>query len=100
MVPWFNFATFDLIGDLVFGESFGALDKGEYVPWIANIVNGFKFARLMMIMRAYPIVGGPLLFLANHTPALHRQWKKHVAYTEDKTRRRLDADTDRHDIMR
>lgn len=29
MAKWFNFATFDIIGDLTFGESFGCLEKSE-----------------------------------------------------------------------
>ena len=28
MVKWYNFFTFDLIGDLAFGESFGSLNDG------------------------------------------------------------------------
>jgi hypothetical protein len=31
IVRWFNFTTFDLIGDLCFGESFDALKTEEYV---------------------------------------------------------------------
>ena len=27
---WFNYMTFDIIGELVFGESFGALENGVY----------------------------------------------------------------------
>lgn len=30
---WFNFTTFDLMGDLAFSESFRCLEKGEYNPW-------------------------------------------------------------------
>jgi cytochrome P450 len=29
MVSWFNFCTFDIIGDLSFGEPFGCLEEGE-----------------------------------------------------------------------
>lgn len=29
LVNWYNFTTFDIIGDLAFGESFGCLDKGN-----------------------------------------------------------------------
>ena len=28
MTRWYNFTTFDLIGDLAFGESFGCLPRG------------------------------------------------------------------------
>jgi cytochrome P450 len=29
MVSWFNFCTFDIIGDLSFGEPFGCLEEGK-----------------------------------------------------------------------
>lgn len=37
MIPWFNFLTFDIIGDLVFAESFGCIKKGGYHPWVSAI---------------------------------------------------------------
>ncbi|CAH0024953.1 unnamed protein product [Clonostachys rhizophaga] len=42
MVSWFNFATFDLIGDLAFGQSFGGLDNGNYHPWVKMIFENMK----------------------------------------------------------
>lgn len=30
MVSWFNYCTFDIIGDLSFGEPFGCLDEGTF----------------------------------------------------------------------
>ncbi|VUC36328.1 unnamed protein product [Clonostachys rosea] len=44
MVAWFNFATFDLIGDLAFGKPFGSLESGTYHPWVLNIFRGMKGA--------------------------------------------------------
>lgn len=37
VIPWFNFLTFNIIGDLVFAESFGCVEKGGYHPWVAAI---------------------------------------------------------------
>jgi cytochrome P450 len=31
MVNWLNFTTFDIIGDLAFGEPFGCLDQGLFL---------------------------------------------------------------------
>lgn len=33
IAAWYNFATFDIIGDLYFGESFGNLENGTYTEW-------------------------------------------------------------------
>jgi cytochrome P450 len=30
LVNWYNFTTFDIIGDLAFGEPFGCLDRGKF----------------------------------------------------------------------
>ncbi len=30
VVRWYNFATFDIIGELTFGEPFGSLSSGPY----------------------------------------------------------------------
>ncbi|KAK5155224.1 hypothetical protein LTS14_006179 [Recurvomyces mirabilis] len=37
LVSWLNFLTFDLVGDMCFGENFGCLDKGEYDPFVRAI---------------------------------------------------------------
>jgi hypothetical protein len=84
MVRWFNFTTCDLIGDLCFGESFDALRTEEYNSWIANIFKSLKFARLFHVMRAYPLIGMPILSLLALFPSLQRAKYKHVQYTKDK----------------
>ncbi|KAF6791999.1 cytochrome p450 [Colletotrichum musicola] len=37
MVSWYNWTTFDVIGDLAFGEPFGCLESAEYHPWVSVI---------------------------------------------------------------
>ncbi|KAH9238481.1 hypothetical protein K456DRAFT_1746559 [Colletotrichum gloeosporioides 23] len=37
MVSWYNWTTFDIIGDLAFGEPFGCLESSEYHPWVSVI---------------------------------------------------------------
>lgn len=44
MRHWFNFATFDIIADLAFGEPFGCLEKGETAPQVAFIEKGLATA--------------------------------------------------------
>ena len=43
MVSWYNWTTFDVIGDLVFGEPFGSLDRGDWDPWVAAINGSIRF---------------------------------------------------------
>ncbi len=42
MRTWYNWTTFDIIGDLAFGEPFDCLDKAEYNPWVSMIANSIK----------------------------------------------------------
>ncbi|KAF7943656.1 uncharacterized protein EAE97_005727 [Botrytis byssoidea] len=99
IVRFFNFTTFDLIGDLCFAESFDALRTQEYNSWIANIFKGLKFARLFRVMRAYPLLGIPILAMLALFSALQKARHRHIQYTQDKTARRLDTVTDRSDFM-
>jgi hypothetical protein len=100
IVRWLNFTTFDLIGDLCFGESFDALRDEEYNAWIANIWKGVKVSRYTRILRAYPVIGVPVIRLLMSLPGLGSARQKHVTYTKEKAERRMAAQTDRRDFMR
>lgn len=54
MVRWYNFTTFDIIGDLAFGESFGCLDASEYHFWVAVIFSHFRTAVWANFLRRIP----------------------------------------------
>jgi len=41
MVKWYNFFTFDVIGDLAFGESFGSLNDGMLCLFGVEVVGGW-----------------------------------------------------------
>jgi cytochrome P450 len=47
LMRWLNFTTFDIIGDLCFGESFDSLKNEDYNFWVANIFKGLKIARML-----------------------------------------------------
>ncbi|TVY84338.1 Cytochrome P450 monooxygenase aclL [Lachnellula suecica] len=49
IVRWYNYATFDILGDLAFGDSFGCLKADVLHPWITNVflsVKDITFARV------------------------------------------------------
>lgn len=84
---WFNFLTFDVIGDLTFGEPFGCVDEGRFHPWIA-----FIFSNLTNMMYAQMVATmGPLGNLLELL-APRRIWAEalsHAQATRDKVDRRL-----------
>lgn len=98
MAKWFNYATFDIIGDLTFGESFGCLENSAYHPWVATVFDNFKYALYQSMIDRFPTVS---LFLSiiimprDLKPKLYT----HSKFTVAKVRKRLDAITDRKDFM-
>ncbi|KAF3003269.1 hypothetical protein E8E14_003830 [Neopestalotiopsis sp. 37M] len=56
IVEWLNFTTFDIIGDLTFGESFGSLETSKYHPWVHNIFKGIKADAFLRACRNYPLL--------------------------------------------
>jgi cytochrome P450 len=42
LVDWLNFTTFDIIGDLAFGEPFGCLKDEAFHDWVALIFESIK----------------------------------------------------------
>ncbi|GKZ31010.1 hypothetical protein AbraIFM66950_010930 [Aspergillus brasiliensis] len=55
MVKWYNLTTFDIIGDLAFGESFGGLESSQYHYWVATIFQFIKFIPFVRLRDAYPM---------------------------------------------
>ncbi|TVY24378.1 Cytochrome P450 monooxygenase [Lachnellula hyalina] len=99
MVHWFNFTTFDLIGDLAFGEPFDVLKSEEYNFWIANVFQFIKFIGLQQILHDYPILDIPMLAIMTLFSRFRTAEEKHRRYTEEKASRRLDTQTNRRDYM-
>ncbi|RMZ70659.1 cytochrome p450 [Pyrenophora seminiperda CCB06] len=86
---YFNFFSFDVIGDLSFGESFGNLDRGAFHPWIATILDFFVAQHDMAhFRRAYPFLEalvGPLIkvfaakIILKHNTFMRTQITKRLA---------------------
>jgi len=99
LTKWYNFLTFDIIGDLCFGESFGATESGEYNPWMANLFSGVKYARFFAIASFYEPLWTMLTFLMKTVPYFERARGEHENYCRQRTQIRVDTKTDRKDFM-
>ena len=51
---WYTFATYDVVGDLAFGQSFGCLKKGIFDPAVASVQNSIKFGTVGQIIVRHP----------------------------------------------
>ncbi|KAL6859545.1 cytochrome P450 [Trichoderma novae-zelandiae] len=97
MVSRYNYTTFDIIGDLSFGEPFGCLENSEYHPWVALVFDSVKNVAIDGAFRRMPLLYSILVKL---TPkAMLNKLKQHNELSEQKVRKRLDMATDRKDFM-
>ena len=96
VLKWFNYTTFDIIGDLLWGSSFGCLDAVKYHPWI-QVIAQFKTAYFVGATKYYT----PLdTILAMITPTsamadLMQIWKT----TEEKIAQRIELGPSHQDMM-
>lgn len=98
LARWFNFLSFDIIGDLSFGESFGNLERMDYHPWISTILQFFDAQHVVAhFRRAYPLLESlvsPILRLfATKVIA------KHNEFMHSKVAKRLALETGRPDFI-
>ena len=94
---WYSFTTFDIIGDLSFGESFDCLKDAKYHPWVGMLVGQFKAATVGLAMQYYPL---SRWFMQNFIPQkLIDDVVKHAQFTDDKVRHRLNLKVDRPDFL-
>lgn len=91
MVNWLNFTTFDIIGDLAFGEPFGCLDKGAFHDWVALIYESVKVGALEQATRRFATAGSWLqTTILNLIPSeVRKRRRDHLAQSTEKVKRRL-----------
>ncbi|KAF2112717.1 cytochrome P450 [Lophiotrema nucula] len=95
--PWFNFTTFDIFGDLGFGESFNCLENSQYHPWISLLFQYVVGATYAASARFYPVIEFILMKLM--PPSLKKAQKDHYKQILDKVQRRFNWELQRPDIM-
>lgn len=95
MRHWFNFITFDVIGDMAFGEPFGCLEKGEVDDHVAFLEKGLQTAATQYFMKE--IGADRLTMWVAHRVARFR--KTLVEKTSAVLRRRMNLNMERPDFM-
>ncbi|KAF2228481.1 putative benzoate 4-monooxygenase cytochrome P450 [Viridothelium virens] len=99
MMAYYNFTTFDIIGDLTLGEPFGALESGEYHAWIRNVFESIKFLGVLRLAANYPAVGMLLKLLTIFKPSLGAKRAAHMEFTRLKIEKRLERESNRKDFL-
>ncbi len=102
VVRWYNFLTFDVIGDLSFGESFGCLERGDFHFWIHLIFDAVKAGAIEQASRRFATPGSWLQrrIQAACQGSLSKRRADHLTFSREKVMRRLqDSKSDRRDFI-
>ena len=97
MVPWYNFTTFDIIGDLVFGESFGCLEESKYHFWVRVLFSHFRLAVWAQFFRRIP--GGAHLMKWIVPKKVQNEKNIQTQLTEAKVQSRIQKGSSRPDFL-
>jgi cytochrome P450 len=93
MVQMFSFTTFDVMGDLTFGEPLHMLDKNSWDPWVSIVFDGIKMGSKMSIIMNYPLIWKP--FKAWKKPgASNAKRREHFKHSADRVSKRLEKGRD------
>ncbi|KAH8744216.1 trichothecene C-15 hydroxylase [Diaporthe sp. PMI_573] len=97
MTSWLNWLTFDIVGDLAFGESFGCLDNSSYHSWVSLTFDVLKFVRLRTeIHRFGPLVA---LFEGFIIGTASKNYKENNTLSRLRVRKRLESGSTRPDFV-
>ena len=97
IVKWYNWTTFDIIGDLAFGESFNCLDNSSYHPWVATLFSSVKAGAFDRISSHYPAIRSLIrMFIPKSLIAKHLVFKQ---ITKEKVEHRMTIEEERPDFF-
>lgn len=93
LMSWYNFATFDIIADLTFGEPFYCLRDSDYHPWVRMV---FDNVRATSRARAMDIAPSLKIFSRNKAQKKRTEF---MNFVQDKVTKRLASEHVRPDFM-
>jgi Cytochrome P450 len=94
MTTWYNWTTFDIIGDLAFGEPFGCLDRAQYDPWVATITSMVRVTSIIVSLKYLGLEALiRLVFMISNTR------KEYIKNTREKLLRRMAVKIERPDLI-
>lgn len=94
---WMNYTTFDITGDLMFGESFGCLKDSQLHPWVDLIFKSIKALAYDGMARQFPAFHKLLSALI--PKRVKQKAVEHFDLAARRVDRRLETKTTRSDFM-
>ncbi|KAF2024039.1 cytochrome P450 [Setomelanomma holmii] len=92
MVRMYNFTTFDVMGDLTFGEPLHMLENAEYDPWVSIIFSSIKIGSRISILLNYQWFWRP--FRAMFNKGSNKKRYDHFQHSVTRVTKRLEKGRD------
>ncbi|KAI2602748.1 cytochrome P450 [Hypoxylon sp. NC1633] len=97
MHEWYTWVTSDIMGELVFGESFGCLEDGKHHHWVSILISGFISVVDMTFLRFFKVTE---TLVSLYIPARIQELRRQIHdYAVEKVDKRLSQDTNKPDFM-
>lgn len=94
---WINWTTFDLIGDLAFGETFDCMKNGGYHPWVALIFSSVRTVSMLGSIKQWPYLDA--LWELMISGLWNRAMRRFQSLVIEKVDRRLSKNSSRGDFL-
>ncbi|KAF7596258.1 hypothetical protein BBP40_002402 [Aspergillus hancockii] len=94
---WYNYCTFDIIGDLAFGEPFGYLESSASRTWFKTIFSANHFTQILQALAFYPIVKGIIVALLSRSSK--EAFEEQQRQAKEKMMRRMEVGHPRPDLI-
>ncbi|KAK5662431.1 hypothetical protein OQA88_8342 [Cercophora sp. LCS_1] len=95
IVRWYNWTTFDIIGDLAFGEPFGSLERGKEDGWVTALSKGLDWGPVIIALKMLGMWG----FVGRVLVPLMKSRRAHLERTKEKLGRRMEVKGGRPDLI-
>ncbi|KAK6815709.1 hypothetical protein PG987_016475 [Apiospora arundinis] len=96
LVDLLNFTTFDIMGDLTFGQPLGLLESNKYTPWVHAIFSSVKVLGIVQFIEYYPAVRA--LWGLLEPKSITEMKRNHWNHTVDRVNQRLERGSNQPDI--
>ncbi|CAG8959711.1 hypothetical protein HYFRA_00001617 [Hymenoscyphus fraxineus] len=99
MEEWYNWLTFDIIGDLTFAESFGAIEAAKTPHWIYSLLGLIYMTLYTDAIARFPLMGKVFGLFSSRVKEVQQLAVDHLESTHEKVQRRLQKENNRDDFF-
>lgn len=99
MTAWYNYTTFDIIGDLAFGEPFGCLENSRYHIWVSTIMSLARVGTIVQSLSQYPLIRALLDACVPFAESMDKQRQGFFDISKAKLKNRIEKFKDRPDLV-